>query len=400
MRCDYEVIVVGAGPGGSTAAAYCARAGLKTLLIEKERMPRYKACGGCLSVKTLRLLDVDPSPVIENRVYGAKFTYGLKDPFHIESIEPMGFMVMRERFDPLMVQRALQEGVEFLEGEKVTRVDPQGDRVGVELKKGRKLFCAYLIGADGGVSTVARSVSLKRARQKQFGMGLESEVPFEGAPDFPEEQRTTVHLDFGAVPFGYAWVFPKRDGLSIGVGGMFQKASNIHPRRFFDDFIRGLKFVDEKQIGRVVGHPLPCFYDGGEPVSRGRVLLVGDAADLMDPLTGEGIYYAIRSGKLAAEAIVRSREKGMDPAPTYQGALQNEIYEDLRWAFQVSRIIYRFTKVSYRTLKQYPELGYFCLQVLAGQIPYRQFVVKVKKRIKDLLKGELGDRIRRTFART
>src|SRR4030042_2420564 len=104
MAQDYDVIVVGGGPGGSTASRMCAKAGLKTLLIEKEQLPRYKSCGGCLSLKTAQLLDFDLSSVIENTIYGVKFTYCLKDPFIIQSDQPMAFLVMRDHFDQLLVE--------------------------------------------------------------------------------------------------------------------------------------------------------------------------------------------------------------------------------------------------------------------------------------------------------
>ncbi len=127
---------------------------------------------------------------------------------------------------------------------------------------------------------------------------------------FPWKRSSSIHLDFGGVPNGYGWVFPKREGLSIGVGGMFQAGEKRTPRNYYNAFIEKLPYLKAGQEGRVMGHPLPAFYDERQKVSRGKVLLVGDAAHLMDPLMGEGIYYAIRSGSLAAEAILQSTEKG------------------------------------------------------------------------------------------
>ena len=136
MSWDYDVIVVGGGPGGSTAARFCAKAGLKTLILEKERLPRYKPCGGCLSAKTVRLFDFDLSPVIENTIYGAKFTYCSRDPFLIESKNPIAFLVMRDRFDQLLIDKAFEVGTEILDGQKVTKVEEGADGVEVDLAKG------------------------------------------------------------------------------------------------------------------------------------------------------------------------------------------------------------------------------------------------------------------------
>jgi len=122
VHTDFDVIVVGAGPGGATASRACAQGGLRTLLIEKERFPRYKACGGCLSVKTVHLLGFDLTPIVENTVSGAQFTYCLKDPLLIPSTDPIGYMVMRDRFDHFLVVKAIEAGVEFLEGKRVIEV--------------------------------------------------------------------------------------------------------------------------------------------------------------------------------------------------------------------------------------------------------------------------------------
>lgn len=396
---EYDVIVVGAGPGGATAARVCARSGLKTLIIEKERFPRYKPCGGCLSLKTVHLLNLDLSPVIENTIYGAKFSYCLKEPFFIELKEPIAVMVMRDRFDQFLMKKALQEGAEILEGERVSNVQEKDEGMEIELAGGERFHSHYLIGADGAESIVARSISLSPHGNDGNGIAIQSEIPFDSSIPFPEKELRFVHLDFGGIPNGYSWVFPKKDWLSIGIGGMFRETKKMNPRRYLNHFLKGLTYVPEGKMEKMRGHILPSFYDERQKVSLGRALLVGDAAHLMDPLQGEGIYYAIRSGMLAAEAIIESKEKGIPPSDLYQKTVQLHISENLKWALSFSRFIFRFPKLAYQTLRRYPELSDLYLQVLEGRETYQGFVSGVKGRIRDFMKGRLSEKIRRAMAK-
>jgi geranylgeranyl reductase family protein len=399
MKPDYDVIVVGAGPGGSTAARFCARSGLKTLIIEKEKFPRYKPCGGCLSLKTVHLLDLDLRPVLETTILGAKFSYCLKDPFFIELKEPIAFMVMRDRFDQFLKENALEEGAKILEGEKVVKVQEKEKGIEVELANGERFCSHYLIGADGAESIIERSLFLSPHVNNGNGIAIQSEIPFGPSIPFPEKELQLVHLDFGQIPNGYGWVFPKKEWLSIGIGGMFRETKKMNPRQYLSLFIKGLAYVPEEKMEKMKGHILPSFYDERQKVSQGRILLVGDAAHLMDPLQGEGIYYAIRSGMLAAEAIIESKKKGILPCDLYQKAVELRISANLKWALSFSRFVFRFTKLAYRTLKYYPELSNLYLRVLEGKETYQGFVSGVKERIKDFMKGKLSEKIRRAMAK-
>lgn len=383
MALEYDVIIVGAGPGGCTAARFCAKKGLRTLLIERDRFPRYKPCGGYLSPRVLRELDFDIGGIIESTVSEAKFTFQLEDPFSIACQDPIGYLVMRESFDHLLCRKAQEGGVDLYEGKRVVGFQQNIEGVDVSIEGGESVRCRYLVGADGARSIVAQS--LHRGVMKKAGLAFEGEGRL--APGI-RRGRSFVHLDFGTVPHGYGWIFPKGNLVSIGIGTLLP-SKGLKLRSRFERFINSVDYIRGVEMERACFYPVPTFSGDDVPVSRGRVVLVGDAANLMDPMMGEGIYYAVRSGQMAGEAIVKAIEEDQKGISGYREALKCTLFGDLTVALKLAKAIYRFPKLAYTVLKSSKSLWLLYFNVLAGDARYEAFSGKMA----DGIRRRLGSKI-------
>jgi geranylgeranyl reductase family protein len=382
---SYDALVVGMGPAGATAAYELSRAGLSVLAIEKETHPRYKVCGGGLSARIDRILEDDYKSVVEHTIYGIQFSYRGADPLSLDCSSPIAYMVMRDRFDHFLVEKARRVGTEVHEDEPVTSCRQLTDGIEVTTDRGRYL-AKVLIGADGANSLVAQQ--LFPGRRSRRMATLESEIPIGPAPHYPGTGRALI--DIGATPAGYAWIFPKQERLSIGVGDL--RGGLASPKKIFDQFVRDEKGLAPWKVPQPVGHPLPLFseHSGANRESvglvSGRALLVGDAGHLVDPLFGEGIYYAVRSGQLAAESILSQVKDERRSLADYEEAVRREIYEEFRVAVRMANIVYSYPRLCHRLLPRYQHIVMLYYDVLRGRETYQTFYARAKYVIKSSLK--------------
>lgn len=379
----YDVIIVGMGPAGAVAAAALCRGGLTVLGFDKDAHPRYKVCGGGLSARIDRLLEPGFKSVVEQTVNGVQFVYRGQDPLLIESSQPIAYMVMRDRFDHYLVQQAIHAGAELRTGEGVVEITQNSDRVGVVTQEGR-YHGRMVIGADGANSLVARQLFPNRSLYR--APALESEVRLGNSRHYPS--ASTILVDVGAARQGYGWIFPKENGLSVGVGEFRRKSSGL--RSTFDRFVSEARGLSGRTVPRPIGHPIPAYSDSegghregiGSPFISGRAALVGDAGHLVDPLFGEGIYYAVRSGQLVASAILGNRHDHRGSLADYAAALEREILPDFRITARIARVIYAFPRLGFRLLRRYQDVVQSYFEVLQGRTTAAQFLPDAKKRLK------------------
>jgi geranylgeranyl reductase family protein len=343
LKQSCDVIIVGAGPAGATLAYELGKRGIGVLVLEKEKLPRYKCCAGGVTSKTAKLLDFDISEVVEDTVYEVSFTFNLGSPHLRQHSQPLIYTVMRDVFDYFLVKKAQQQGAVLIDGQRIAQIQVSGDWV--EVSTADNSFRSRLVvGADGAYSVVARELGM--VRSMEYVAGIESEIVV------PEEElakwKSRVQMDLGCIPGGYAWVFPKRNHLSVGTGCLVSKAKSLNRRH--QKFLNSLS-IGNYTIIRSSSHLIPTCTKG-RLVWQDKALLLGDAAGLADPLTGEGIYNAILSAQLAAPVIENSLVHDKGKLEDYQEAVDEKIMSELRTARVLSKFFIRFPHLAFGMLKR------------------------------------------------
>ncbi len=398
----YDVIVVGAGPGGATCAWKSAERGLRVLLLDRApSLPRYKPCGGGIPVSlTQHVAGLEDSDAFTDlTVTHLRHSWKGKDPVHAAMETASGtpaevWMVQRPRFDRYLVSRAEAAGAEVRVGVKVNEVTIDAEGVAVTTASGETLLARHVVGADGAKGIIGTRVGLRLG--KRWGIAREIEIPFTDGADggrwHPALEPHTAYLDYGTVRNGYAWIFPKRGFLSVGAGMLLPEKPAADVESNVGRILRqaidiqlgsvGMTYPEGADAPKLWAHPIP-FWTGMEPLATadGRVMLVGDAAGVVQPLFGEGIQYAVRSGAAAAEHLAAGTV-----ATGYTEAIRELFADEFDAALRVGRVFHRAPYLSYRLGVKNPAGTRLVGRLMAGEASLTHLEQRIYEKLRNPLR--------------
>ena len=405
---ESDVVVVGAGPGGSTAAAYLARHGLSVTLLEKSHFPREKVCGDGLTPRATRALTrlgIDTSREagwIHN--YGLRVYGGRTEPFELPwpdltDFPPHGLQRPRADFDNILAQEAVRSGANLVEGANVDAgiLDDRTGRItGVTTKDGRSFTAPIVVAADGNSSRLSVSMGLNKRDDRPMGVAVRT---YYTSPRTHDDYLESWLELWDGKPHestlmpGYGWVFGMGDGTSnVGLGVLNTSKSfgqtdyRALLKRWLDNTPEEWGFRDENMVGKVQGAALPMAFNRQPHYGRGLVL-VGDAGGMVNPFNGEGIPYAMESAEMAAEAIAEARSRGFGTASAEKAmrAYPERLKAELGGYYRLGTV---FVK-----LIGDPRIMHICTKYGLPRKTLMRFVLKLLANLTDKNDGDAMDRI-------
>jgi geranylgeranyl reductase family protein len=400
LKCD--VVVVGAGPAGSTASIFLAKKGFKVIMVDKAKFPRIKACGGGIPVSVFKRLPfLKKYDLVDCYSHGG-FVYSssLKSCAKLESADPVVAFVSRDAFDQKLALIAVDHGVEFYDGKRVKDIHFSDDKVKVILDDETTIDSDVVVGADGVSSIVAQKAGLA-SKNKLVNVCVFQEYKLNEkilSEYTTEKHLCYIHMVFNNIP-GYAWLFPKKDCFNIGIGEFIVlkkpglKINLVDAYKSYFDLLQKEKLIPfDLKTGKVKGGCVPVYLL--KKTYSDRVVLCGDAGGFINPVSGGGIYYAMVSGENAASVICNAFENenfSSSFLSDYQNLWMNEFGKDLRTLSRISNFWLKNSEKFIKIISKDSRLTDIASSFLYGNLQMRDYRGKlISYYIQDRIKDALG----------
>jgi menaquinone-9 beta-reductase len=355
---SFDVAIIGGGPAGSACAISLANKGLRVALIDKASFPRDKVCGDALNIDVINQLKLMGENIFNDfdnipqktasygmKIYSTKASFAM--PLYHNKVKSCGYVMKRFDFDNFLFQQAkLCNNIFCFENTCVEKIEQTEE--GISFMAGNTLFTTkILVGADGAHSIVAKTFGLHKVDKNNYSAGLRQY--YKNVTGFNSDNMIELHFFKETAP-GYFWMFPMPDGIAnVGIGMLSSKIAKnkINIKELMHQLITTHpslveRFTNAQPLETVKGYGLPL---GGKKrkLSGNRFLLVGDAASLIDPFSGEGIGNAVRSGRIAADHIIHCFKENNFSA-VFNKAYDKIIYQKMEKEFRLSKLLLRIAQ--------------------------------------------------------
>ncbi len=383
----YDVVIVGAGPSGSTAAKNLAENGKKVLIIDKQKFPRDKPCGGAIPTRVMKQFPY-VEEFIDSISYGS-YTHSSSLKYTLKFVREKPFLatVIRKDFDDGLVKLAVNAGATFLNSKAVKDVTTQKDKVVLLLDDNEKIEAKIVLGCDGMRSIVAEKTNLcKKMDDICISVVQEQPMSTQQLQKYFTDKKI-VHLFIKTQGIaGYGWIFPKKKHINIGMGQFESAVDSSKPRpNLKESYKKYIKLLKEKKmlpkdfpIENVKGGTLPVF-----PLKKtysDRVLICGDAAGFINSITGEGIYYAMASGEMAANVALESLDSddmSSEFLSKYQDLWYDKFGKDLKLLGRFNKMWGTDSEKIVRLLSKDLKFAKLIIGITGGRISISRYRIKL-----------------------
>ncbi|WP_320667311.1 geranylgeranyl reductase family protein [Prochlorococcus sp. MIT 1307] len=367
-----DVLIIGAGAAGSTAAFHLAKAGNNVTLLEQHSKENLKPCGGGMAAAVQEWFPFDLMPVVDEVINRVDFTWCLSDLViaPLPGSSPF-WIVQREKLDSFITEQAINAGAELLRPFKVTNLQKHGNYWQVTSKDGQQLEAKAVVIADGSRSPWPEMFGLGPKKQHY---AFTTSVRLEGRGNI---EKGTTKFEFGLVHHGFAWAFPLAKGVNVGIGSFIGQQA-LNSDAVLDKLLPSLGF-DAKEGNRK--DSLLRVWNGHSPLNGDGIVVVGDAGSLCDPFLAEGLRPALMSGYEAANSLnywLKGDNKNLND---YTNKIQREWGDSMAWGRRISQVFYRFPKVGYQLGIKRPTAPQRIAEILSGKLGYGDIATRVIRRL-------------------
>ncbi len=367
-----DVLIIGGGAAGASAAFHLAKEGHKITLLEKEKDPLIKPCGGGMAAAVQKWFPFNLMPVVDEIIEQVEFTWRLEDPVIAKLPGSAPFwIVRRELLDAYITTHAINEGAELLRDFSVIGLKREGPLWQVSSSDGRQLEAKAVIVADGSKSPWPSQFNLG-PKALHYASTTSVRLSRRG-----ELKAGSARFEFGLVHHGFAWAFPINQGVNVGVGS-FIGNDLLNSELILKELLPSIGF--DPNEGERKNNSLRV-WNGHSSLHGNGILVIGDAASLCDPFLAEGLRPALMSGTKAASALNHWLRDETPDLKEYTHLMRKEWGESMAWGRRIAQVFYRFPKVGYQLGIKRPTAPQRIAQILSGEMGYGDIAQRVIKRL-------------------